>query len=396
MVSNSTVHGEPRAISRIEAFALSQTYSGLTPLAKWLSPFRRELCLPRGRTTGGTYNFYFFYLVLVWVLALVGKRIHVAWPCVWTLFVGIAFAVDHHRFKWKLNFLAMPTHLYHYAHLLLLLVARNFRSLLVLTALYGVVKPFSRLYDPFEAYAFVCLYGLYLVVRTPVFIRLMLRVRRGWEQDTLPPFEVKKANFSSKDAATRHLVWSYFLGNVGVTVRCASYATYTTLLDGIWKALGGFPQVSTATTTGTVIVAGAVLLTIATLHSNHIFYDSHRAFHRNQPLFDSVHRIHHQATYPTPLDSGTESPGELLLTQATIVSMHILPSWFFLACESLFMLGHFGSHTAGTKDLVSENHLGHHVVYTGGFGQLFEDVQQGTYRGAGLASQPQVAASSPR
>lgn len=51
--------------------------------------------------------------------------------------------------------------------------------------------------------------------------------------------------------------------------------------------------------------------------------------HENRTLYNALHRVHHLASYPTPLDSGTEGPAEFALTAAGFSLFFVVPDWLF-------------------------------------------------------------------
>ena len=111
-----------------------------------------------------------------------------------------------------------------------------------------------------------------------------------------------------------------------------------------------------------------------------IYYRTHRTFHSCRPLFDSIHRIHHRGVLPTPLDSGTISPAEFIITEMAFPLGVVVPNWSWASSQIVIAFaGHLPSHDAGTKQRFPQHHLGHHKFFTVNFGLTrAEDKRFGT------------------
>jgi hypothetical protein len=219
--------------------------------------------------------------------------------------------------------------------------------------------------------SFVMLYAFYMVARAWWLVRYLRLLGFHWE-DAGPTFAVREANLKTRSAAIRHVLWSYFLGNIGLVVRCAAQVLTISLFEGLRSAMG--VDVATHSTLGPLLVpigiavAGLWLATygLAGRRALLIYYRTHRTLHSCRPLYDSIHAIHHRAILPTPLDSGTISPAEFLVTEMAFPAGTLVPNWFFTIHQILFaLLGHWRGHDSGRT---VNHHLLHHRLFNVNFG----------------------------
>jgi hypothetical protein len=90
--------------------------------------------------------------------------------------------------------------------------------------------------------------------------------------------------------------------------------------------------------------------------------------------------MHHRGVLPTPLDSGTISPLEFLITEMTFPAGALVPNWCWVIGQILLgAVGHWPAHSAGARFKISQHHLQHHRYFTVNYGLTpSEDRRYGT------------------
>ena len=257
--------------------------------------------------------------------------------------LAVAFALDDEPISKKVSLLSLPGQLWSYARLSVG-VAKDAAGYLVATFLAFIfLAPAARAYGLWHGWAYVAAYALLLGVRSAYAIWLLSRARERWEA-RLPPFTVRKGNLRSVRRAVKHVVWSFFVGNVGLAVRCGKQVA---LLSAFAFLAGTFPEHVAARWPHAWVLGGILAMAVVYRHGallDALYYKIHRTLHVSSALYSGLHRIHHKAVLPTILDAGTESPGELLLTEYAAPVHVLLPSWLFFLAELTMFVGHFEGH----------------------------------------------------
>ena len=356
------------------------------------------------RVDGKTRSYYNGYIVF---LALIAAGIYVAGPT--PLRVGVlAFLL--------VNFIAgylvdsgdektrpaeLPIQLSAYAELLARWTADVFPIYFLSFLVYVAVRPVRESLNLWGGASFLPVYGFYLVFRTILLVQYLHLVRTRWDDPPLRnPIGQKDGNFRDAASATRHLIWSYFVGNVGVTVRCATQMGQILIFETAAVALGplvvdwnrrlpffsGAPGFVVPTVAAGALVV--ILLWQRKLYpfADYLYYRVHRTLHENRALFTFLHRIHHKAIVTTPLDSGTICPLEFVLTETVWPPAALVPDWLFTVWQIHFAVtGYWPSHktTAGLRVQDGNTfHVYHHYKPSVNFGILAEsDARFGTLYG---------------
>ncbi len=202
--------------------------------------------------------------------------------------------------------------------------------------------------------SFIMLYGFYMLVRTYWLVRYLWLLSYRWE-NAGQTFAVHEANLHSHSVAVRHVLWSYFLGNIGLIIRCASQVMTIGIFEWL-RIAGGMDLANHPASRHHLvlisIVAAAIWLAafwLAVRRALLIYYRTHRTFHNCRPLYDSIHSIHHRGVLPTPLDSGTISPAEFFITEMALPSWMLVPNWWWTITQIIVAFaGHWASHDSGT------------------------------------------------
>jgi hypothetical protein len=249
--------------------------------------------------------------------------------------------------------------------------------------------------------SFVMLYGVYMAVRAWWLVRYLWLLGYRWE-NAGRTFAVHEANLKSRSMAIRHVLWAYFLGNIGLVIRCASQVMTIALFEWIRVStatdLSRFPALRDHRLSIGIVVAVIWLATFwwAIKRALLVYYRTHRTFHNCPPLYDSIHSIHHRGVLPTPLDSGTISPAEFIITEMALPGGMLVPNWWWTIAQIILgIFGHWASHDAGTTMKFSQHHLHHHRLFSVNFGlSPAEDARFGTLYVSPLKTDAQVAAAS--
>jgi hypothetical protein len=317
---------------------------------------------------GGEYNSHLLSFIVFAVLAALG------WMNVW-LFVWLgacmvaALLADDRPWRRKVHPSAMPGQLGLYLQLLAQATWDAFPFYVLAFALYICTSPYiAPLNLPISS--FVLLYAFFMIVRVCWLAIYLWRLGMRWEYAGRT-FETHKANLHSRRAAIRHVLWAYFLGNIGLVVRCGiqvvTLGGFEWLRQRWHMDLLKYPEVAAQLPTifGIAVVVWLVTLWPSINRALLIYYRTHRTFHSSRALYSSIHSIHHVGVLPTPLDSGTISPAEFWITEMAIPTISIVPNWHFSIIEVvLALVGHLPSHTTGARWAFSQHHLLHHRHFT--------------------------------
>jgi hypothetical protein len=325
---------------------------------------RAEYALFGHARTGGEYNSHLLTFVVFAILATVG------WMNVW--FFGwlvacmvAAILIDDRPWRRKVSLSAMPGQLGLYLQVLAQAAWDTFPFYVLAYVLYVCTAPYIASIN-LAVSSFVMLYAFFMFVRASCLVYYLWRLGFRWEHAGRT-FEVHKANLHSRSAAIRHVLWAYFLGNIGLVVRCGIQVVTIGGFEWLRKRcdmdLLNYPAAAAHMST---IFWIAVVVWLATLWSAIartllVFYRTHRTFHSNLPLYSSIHSIHHLGVLPTPLDSGTISPAEFWITEMTIPTVAIVPNWYFTGLEIILAFaGHMPSHDTRAQSAFSQHHVHHH------------------------------------
>lgn len=325
---------------------------------------RGEYALLGHARAGGEYNSHLLSFVVFAAIAALG------WMNVW-LFgwlvtcLAAALLIDDRPWRIKVNLSAMPGQLGLYLQVLAQAAWDLFPFYVLAYGLYVCTVPYIAPLN-LAVSSFVLLYAIFMIGRTCYLVVCLWRLGFRWESAGRT-FEVHKANLHSRSAAIRHVLWAYFLGNIGIVVRCGiqvvTLSGFELLRQRSNMDLLEYPAAAPHLFTIFVV---AVVIWLATLWPSInrmllVYYRTHRTFHANYPLFSSIHSIHHLGVLPTPLDSGTISPAEFWITEMAVPTVAIVPNWYFTIVEIILAIaGHLPAHDVGTRWAFSQHHVQHH------------------------------------
>jgi len=345
---------------------------------------------------GGPYNSHIYTGIVVAALTAVG------WVNLWlTCWIGgcllVALLLDARSWKRKVVLSAIPAQAFLYGQVLLRAAWDALPFYAFAYVIYVCVAPIWRQAN-LAVSSFVMLYSFYMVVRAYWLCRYLWLLTYRWE-DAGRTFAVHEANLNSRSAALRHVLWAYFLGNIGLVVRCASQvvtiALFERLRNSLQMDLASYSQFQPHLVAICVAATAVWLATMwwAIRRALLIYYRTHRTFHECRPLYDSIHSIHHRGVLPTPLDSGTISPAEFFITEMAFPAGTIVPNWYFAITQiAIAVAGHWPSHDAGTRMKFAQHHLAHHRFFTVNYGLTpGEDERYGTLFSTNETAEASVA-----
>ncbi|MCH2213095.1 MAG: sterol desaturase family protein [Fuerstiella sp.] len=322
---------------------------------------------------GGEYNGHIIFSCVILGLTAFGV-LSIQTLC-WVLACLIAtFLLDDRSLHRKVSFRAIPGQLFLYLQLLLNAIQVALPQYTYTFVIYLGIYPLREKFN-LPVSSFVMLYGFYMVIRIGYLLLFTWALTIGSNRISLRVFQERRANLRNNRVALRHVWWTYFLGNTGLFVKCAVQVMTIAGFESLRKWIGF--DVTTHPLTAshqTMITVTGIILVIVGLGlsarlSSSVYYRTHRTFHVCKPLFDSVHAIHHRGILPTPLDSGTISPLEYIITDMARPAVMLIPNWLFVLSEIGLAFGaHLPSHTTGTLQKFGQHHLAHHkyVVYNFG------------------------------
>ena len=332
---------------------------------------------------GGPYNSHLVSGAVFVVLTLLG--LVSPWLTAWIgACLVAAMLLDARPWKRKIVPAAIPAQFALYAQVLARALWDALPSYVFAYLVYVCVAPLWVRANVAIS-SFVMLYGFYMLVRIFWLVRYLWLLIFRWE-NAGRAFAVREVNMKSRSVAIRHVVWSYFLGNIGLVIRCSSQV----VTIGLFESLRTFSDMDLARHDALSAHLVPISLAAATIwlatfwlairRALLIYYRTHRTFHNCLPLYDSIHGIHHRGVLPTPLDSGTISPAEFLITEMALPSATLVPNWWWTISQIvLAFAGHWASHDSGTKRAFPQHHLHHHRLFDVNFGlSPAEDAQFGT------------------
>ena len=324
---------------------------------------------------GGEYNSHLVFSVILIVLAAT-NIVSLFWFAWVTLCLVASLLLDQRPWQRKVALTALPGQMGLYLQVL----GRAFLNTLphygIGFGLYLCIYPLrERLNLPLSS--LFMLYAFYMVLRMGYVLVYTYALTVGSRRLQLRVFHEQRANLRTPQTALRHVWWTYFLGNVGLFVKCSIQVI----------TIGGFEMLRQQAGLDLYAVAwcvehanfiqgvGLALSVLAILFSiplsTKVYYRTHRTFHTCKPLYDSIHAIHHRGILPTPLDSGTISPLEFIITDMSRPVALLIPNWVFVLNEVVVaLLGHLPAHTSGTLRKVAQHHLAHHKFVVCNFGLL--------------------------
>ncbi|QDS88722.1 hypothetical protein EC9_29140 [Rosistilla ulvae] len=344
---------------------------------------------------GGSYNSHLVAGVLFIGLAAIGAIDWwlVAWidGC-----LAIGLLLDRRTMNRKIALRAMPGQMLLYSQVALRAAVHMFPYYAFAFVLYlgmaPVVLPLN-----FAISSFVMLYGFYMLLRVYWLVHYLWVLNFRWEHAGRT-FQTHQANLKTRRSAIQHVLWAFFLGNVGLVVRCSSQVITIAGFEYLRQSLNlDLTQHPTLNVHVMSIFWGTVVVWLATFWfmlqpTFLIYYRVHRTFHSCRPLYDSVHSIHHRGVLPTQLDSGTISPLEFALTEYNLPAGMLVPNWYWtLGQIILAFAGHLPSHDTNTWMKTGHHHLLHHRLFNVNFGLIArEDKRYGSFY-----CEPPQAASAP-
>jgi len=342
--------------------------------------------VPRGAVYGlfgsaqhsGEYNGHIIFSIILAGLAAGGL---VSLPVLgWVaLCLVTTFLLDERTLKRKVLFWAIPGQFFLYLQVLLHAIRDVLPQYVLAFAIYVCVFPVRQRLDV-PVSSLVMLYTFYMVVRLGYLLLYSHALTIGSQRIQLRVFGKEKANLRTRRVALRHVWWAYFLGNVGLIVKCsvqvitiAGFELLRTSL-GIDIATHLVPGEHVAVISVAALVLCPLALWLSIGLSLTVYYRAHRTLHTYKPLYDGIHAIHHRGILPTPLDSGTISPLEFIITDMARPAFMLIPNWAFTLVEIGLALGtHLPSHDAGTLQKFAQHHLAHHKHVVFNFGLLPRD-----------------------
>ncbi|WP_417734800.1 sterol desaturase family protein [Rosistilla oblonga] len=334
--------------------------------------------------TGGAYNSHFVAGAIFIGLAAVGAIDW--WLAIWLdSCLAIGLLLDRRTMNRKLALRAMPGQMLLYSQVALRAAVHLLPYYLFAFVLYLGMAPVILPLN-FAISSFAMLYGFYMAIRIYWLVRYLWVLHFHWERAGRT-FQTHQANLKTRSSAIRHVLWAFFLGNVGLVVRCSSQvitiAGFEYLRQRMNLDLTKHPDLSGHMMT---IFWGTTAIWLATFWfalqpAFLIYYRVHRTFHTCRPLYDSVHSIHHRGVLPTQLDSGTISPLEFALTELNLPAATLVPNWYWTLGQIILALaGHFPSHDTNTWMKTGHHHLLHHRLFNVNFGLIArEDKRYGSY-----------------
>ncbi len=332
---------------------------------------------------GGAYNSHLVSGLVFALLAAVGAMN--IWLMLWLngCLVAAIF-LDSRTMKRKVALRAMPAQVFLYLQVLgraaLHALPYYAFAFVIYVCVAPVVLPLNLAVS-----SFVMLYGLYMAVRLIWLFWYLYVLTFRWG-NAGRVFANQQANLKSQPIAIRHVLWAYFLGNVGLVVRCASQVITIALFEFLRQSfsldLTTYPDAAPYTMTIFIVAAVIWLATFwwAVQPALVVYYRTHRTFHTCRPLYDSIHSIHHRGVLPTQLDSGTISPFEFFITEMMLPVAALAPNWYWTIGQIVVAVaGHLPSHDTNTWMKTGHHHLLHHRYFNVNFGLLpREDVKYGT------------------
>lgn len=166
-----------------------------------------------------------------------------------------------------------------------------------------------------------------------------------------------------------HQRWAYALSNVGLGFRLFRrvfvYAVSLVLMPTVPTLAEWLPGWEYAHVWAALISLALLPWTKTSIGLQWHYH--HRALHANPTLYGLIHKPHHLARYPIPVDAGTESPIELMMHEITaLTSLTPLALWAPITFFRIF--GEMTSHdiTIGDKlirDGRHEEQDAHHLLH---------------------------------
>jgi sterol desaturase/sphingolipid hydroxylase (fatty acid hydroxylase superfamily) len=353
------------------------------PAADSLDRSQAEYSIYGTAKGGGAYNSHLIAEGVFVILTVTGFMN--VWLTVWLSFcLGMGLVLDRRTWQRKVSWSALPGQLRLYLQLLgqaaMDLLPYYLFAFLIYLCVAPVVLPLNLTVS-----SFVLLYGFYLATRSMLLVRYLWVLTFRWE-NAGRTFATRQANLKSQPLARRHVLWAFFVGNIGLVVRCSAQVLTIAVFERLRQSLGW--DLATHPVFAPhyyLIFIGAVILWGATLYwaaqpTLVVYYRTHRTLHSCRPLYDSIHSIHHKGVLPTSLDSGTISPLEFLITEMSIPAATLVPNWWWTGGQVLIALvGHLPSHTTNTWMNSGHHHLLHHRLFNVNFGLIpREDDRFGT------------------
>jgi sterol desaturase/sphingolipid hydroxylase (fatty acid hydroxylase superfamily) len=317
---------------------------------------------------GGSYNLVGVLAVVLVVCACLGRSSALL-AAIAAISIVASLLLDRESMSRKLDLAALPAQVVSYLHLVLLWLRDIGPGLVLCFLCYSLIEPYFKELCLWGGNSFWIVYGAYGIVRTSFLVKYLLTIWMRWD-DGRPPFEIRRANMRTRGEAARHLLWSFFLGNAGLIVRCGQQIAMIVVFDEL-QILLGMGDLRPGPLAAVVGLLGGlfVYFVLAFCSAAPLYYKIHRTLHENRTLFTAVHRIHHKAVYPTVLDSGTESPLEFALTEMLGCGHCNLPDWLYVALQMAHMFIH---HTAHHSSISQEGrlhfHVDHHRLFLHNYG----------------------------
>jgi sterol desaturase/sphingolipid hydroxylase (fatty acid hydroxylase superfamily) len=311
-------------------------------------------------------------------LVLVSTAVFVMCACLGKLnmllaaFVGssviAALLLDREDMTRKLDVAALPAQLVSYLHLVLLWLRDVGPGILLCFLCYSAIEPYFKKFCLWGGNSFWVLYGAYAVLRTVILVKYLLFIWLRWD-DVRPPFEIRRMNMRTRGEAARHMLWSFFMGNAGLVVRCGQQVATIMVFDNL-QVLLGMDNLNPGPFAATVGIVGLGILSYVSVgRACPTYYKIHRTLHENKTLYTAIHRIHHKGIHPTVLDSGTETPLEFVLTESLAYTQCLWPDWIHVLMQAIpFNSQYRGHHSSVSPEARLNFHVDHHRLFMYNFG----------------------------
>jgi hypothetical protein len=307
---------------------------------------------------GGYYNFYIIFLLIIVLMSLYSLfNVHL----LWYLLASFIFATCLQVNRYSFSISALPSQLLAYFNLLFKWLMDIWMDIVLSFVIFILIRKHLPNLSLFHngLNSFYVLYGVYFFVRFFFLLKYLASILIKNEKSI---FSNKHANLKNSKESIKHVLWSFFLGNFGLTVRCGTQVIIIFIFNHVWS-ITNLGEIDIGLIPSIVIELFLCFIVVyyGTPKSLALYYKIHRTLHENKSLYSSLHRVHHFAVYPTVLDSANISPFEFLLTEGSPgIFLAILPDWLFVLVSIRMLAFHFACHHEGFGEDLLDYHVNHH------------------------------------